>query len=279
MIGGARTLRRRIRRYDLGGRTLSGKTRGVRLALRCIAALLATSASVLAQDSASKRPHVPSGHTPAPQRLLRVLDLYDAETEEPVADAEVKDKFTGATARSTRTGNVGLVAPDFVRAGTSATVVVVRKLGYDSLSVFVDLTDSTRLAIGLTRSAATRLPTVVTTALSPHMTEFERNVKAANGVITPEEFRAKWYGHGFSITEVLARHGMTGPHIRGKLSCTPKIVIKDAPGNFASTPDADVFQAAELWIDEAIPEEYQTKGRNLCAVVVLYTREDRVRTP
>ena len=258
---------------------MSGKARGARLAVRCIVALLATSVSVHAQDSASKHPRVPAGHTPVLQRLIRILDVYDAETEEPVADAEVRDKFTGATARSSRTGNVGLVAPDFVRAGTSATVLVVRKLGYDSLSVFVDLTDSTRLAIGLKRSSATTLPTVVTTALSPSMTEFERNVKAANGVITPEEFRAKWYGHGFTITEVLARHGMTGPHIRGKRNCTPKIVIKDAPGTFAPTPEADVFQAAELWIDEAIPEEYQSKGRNVCAVVVLYTRENRVRTP
>ena len=96
---------------------MSGKARGARLAVRCIVALLATSVSVHAQDSASKHPRVPAGHTPVLQRLIRILDVYDAETEEPVADAEVRDKFTGATARSSRTGNVGLVAPDFVRAG------------------------------------------------------------------------------------------------------------------------------------------------------------------
>jgi hypothetical protein len=119
--------------------------------LRLVAAGALVASSAAAQSAAK-----PS------QTLLRVLDIYDAETLEPIVGAQVKDAFTQATVTSSKTGNVGLVAPLVVREGSSATYVDIRKVGYQPIErLLVDLTQPTRLAVPMRRTV--ELAPVVTT--------------------------------------------------------------------------------------------------------------------
>jgi hypothetical protein len=69
-----------------------------------------------------------------PAYRYRVLGVYDQETGEPIADAEVMDMTTGTHARTTMTGTVSLV---FLREGGSP--VRISKPGYDDLTIAVEI--------------------------------------------------------------------------------------------------------------------------------------------
>lgn len=85
-----------------------------------------------------------------PARLPRLLGLFDWDTGEPVAGADVIDAATGTRASSSETGTVPL---DFVSSG--AALLVVERPGYrtDSLHVKISPSDTIPITVLLRRVA------------------------------------------------------------------------------------------------------------------------------
>ncbi len=87
----------------------------------------------------------------------RLLQVYDPETQEGIEGVQILDKITGNSVRTSPTGHVVLV-PQFVRR--SGALLVLRKIGYDSIGpLFIDPQSDTTLLIPMSR-ATTTLPKV-----------------------------------------------------------------------------------------------------------------------
>lgn len=89
----------------------------------------------------------------------RLVAVYDAETQLPIAGAEVKDRLTGNSMQTSPTGHVALV-PGFVRS--TGALLEIRKVGYAPLGPLVlDPTIDTTVIVVMHRVAV--LPTVTAT--------------------------------------------------------------------------------------------------------------------
>ena len=96
----------------------------------------------------------------APVKFVRLLELYDPETQEPLAGVRVLDKVTGNSMTSSASGHVALV-PEFVKP--TGALLEFRKMGYAPFGpILVDPLSDTTLLVPL-RKAAAELPAVVTT--------------------------------------------------------------------------------------------------------------------
>src|SRR5215831_1747138 len=119
--------------------------------LRVVVLLAVGAWPLLAQRDSTARP---------PVKFLRLLELYDPDTQEPLAGVQVRDKVTGNAMTSSASGHVVLV-PEFVKP--TGALLEFRKVGYAPLGpILVDPLSDTTLLVPL-RKAATPLPTVVTT--------------------------------------------------------------------------------------------------------------------
>ena len=103
----------------------------------------------------------PSRADSASRKFLRVIQIYDADTQEPIVGADVKDRITGNSVRSSPTGHIGLM-PDFVRA--TGAFIEIRKVGYNTVGpILLDPLADTTLLIPMSK-VAVNLPAVVSTA-------------------------------------------------------------------------------------------------------------------
>ena len=95
-----------------------------------------------------------------PAKFVRLLEVYDPDTQEPIAGVQVLDKLTGNTMTTSATGHVALV-PEFVKA--TGALLEFRKVGFAPLGpILVDPLSDTTLLVPL-RKAVTTLPAVVST--------------------------------------------------------------------------------------------------------------------
>jgi hypothetical protein len=90
----------------------------------------------------------------AKARAPRYILVVDAETEEPIEGAQVRDVLTGNAMRTSRGGAVGLFVPQFVRK--DGALIEVRMPGYQpSERLYVDPTLDTAVVIGLRKVGST----------------------------------------------------------------------------------------------------------------------------
>ncbi|HEX5437967.1 MAG TPA: carboxypeptidase-like regulatory domain-containing protein, partial [Gemmatimonadaceae bacterium] len=162
---------------------------------RCITQLLLTTlaAVVLATGSSAAQDTAASAHAASllPPYRYRVLGVFDAASGQPVADADVADILTGASATTSRTGTVAL---SFLPDGGG--LVRIRKFGYamQTLAVSVSPADTTPVTVVLT--PAVRLPGVTThgrsSYISPNLRGFEdRRLHGATGYFIPDSVLRK----------------------------------------------------------------------------------------
>jgi hypothetical protein len=130
------------------------------------------------------------GHAQQPQRLGRLLGVFDDATGQPVVGAEVVDIATGTKALTSVSGAISLA---FLEPGT--TVLEVRKIGYKNrmLTVVVSPNDTASITLTLVPLGQT-LPQVVTTGES----------MTTGKLATFEQHRAEGFGH-FLTREQLAK--------------------------------------------------------------------------
>jgi Carboxypeptidase regulatory-like domain len=97
-------------------------------------------------DSAPAIAERPSARpAPLPLYRYRLLGVYDQETGEPIAGADVIDMQTGDHVKTTATGTVSLV---FLPEGGSP--VRITKEGYEELSIAVEISAETTVPLTLT---------------------------------------------------------------------------------------------------------------------------------
>ena len=82
---------------------------------------------------------------PLPEYRFRLLGVFDQETGDPIAGADVIDEQTGERAKTTPTGTVSLV---FLPEGGSP--VRISKDGYEDLSIAVEISAEARAPLTLT---------------------------------------------------------------------------------------------------------------------------------
>jgi hypothetical protein len=115
-----------------------------------IALLFAAFACANAQDVA------PSHHP------VRIVEVHDANTDEPIAGADVTDLITKRSMKTTETGGVGLFVPQFV--SVDGAVLRITKPGYQAVGpIIVDPTVDSTLVVVMTR-IVTSLPAITSTA-------------------------------------------------------------------------------------------------------------------
>jgi hypothetical protein len=103
----------------------------------------------------------PAGAAAKPGRP-RIVLVVDAETQEPIAGAEVTDLLTRNSMQTSNDGAVGLFVPDFVKA--DGAILRIRKLGYQPVGgLSLDPTVDSTVVVPLQR-VVEKLPTVTTTA-------------------------------------------------------------------------------------------------------------------
>jgi hypothetical protein len=218
---------------------------------------------------------------PGSSRGGRLLGVFDDETGQPIADAEVVDLFIDGIAR---TEVHGLVELSHFQSRHDSVAVRVRKLGYTDTAfvVMVGPSDTVPVQINL-RKAAVGLPTVTTeavgaSALSMHMQEFEDRRKMGFGkYILPAEMRRN---DDRNIKDILIAHGIVmNPHgCRGSV----KVILNGNPSTTAGEREMALrdtganFEAVEFYTPAATPLQFGgTAAQMSCGVVVLWTRERR----
>jgi hypothetical protein len=92
-----------------------------------------------------------------PRVRVRLMGVYDGETGDVVEGADVTDMLTGITARTTKTGTVGLLFAD-----TSGTLLSIKKVGYQAttLAVATGLTDTVPITATIMRAGHVLAPVI-----------------------------------------------------------------------------------------------------------------------
>ena len=126
--------------------------------------LLSFAASVLSAQQTKPATPDSARTDSATQTLRRIIGVYDAETLDPIAGAQIQELLqTTAITFTSKTGHAGIYAPTMVSPKATGAVIAVMKLGYEPIDgLVVDLTDTTILRLRMNR--LTGLPAVVTTA-------------------------------------------------------------------------------------------------------------------
>jgi hypothetical protein len=254
------------------------------LRFRILALLLTTAVPVIAQRDSAAPPR-------PPVKFLRLLQLYDPDTQEPVAGVQVLDKVTGNSMTTSATGHIALV-PEFVKA--TGALLEFRKLGYAPLGpILVDPLSDTTLLIPL-RKAVVGLPTVVTTDRynldldDGSRGGFDRRCAVHNVSCLGDSTLAA--NPSRSITEelqlakagVVRKCGSSARQTSCSVSidgCTPRIVIDgfDAPLGMRSWAEIDrnlspaQIEGIEIYLPGMVPMRYfqaAGNGRPSCAVLI-----------
>jgi hypothetical protein len=125
----------------------------------------------------------------------RLLAVYDDQGD-PVEGVEIVDLQSGIKAVTTKTGTVTLsYLPD------GGSLIRTRKLGWESHTRFVAISDVDTLPVMIVLQRATTLPTVVVKDSTPKHT--------APGLNDFEERRAKGFGHFIATDEMRKNENLT----------------------------------------------------------------------
>jgi Carboxypeptidase regulatory-like domain len=181
------------------------------------ALIIAMTVPVVAMHAQGSNPPPVPPTVPAPQGGIevraRILGVFDEQTGEPIAGAEVSDVRAGVSALTTSTGTVAL---SFLPEGIS--FVRIRKVGYaaQTFPVMVSVTDTASITVVLARSATT-LSTVVTRDSAPHYLSARLNAFEAR----------RRQGMGDFITEADLRKGEGRPLANILVGRIPGVAVRD----------------------------------------------------
>lgn len=287
------------------GRWLQHMQRLVGTMLISVALLEASS-----DASAAQRAGAPAhgGDTVLAPYRFRVLGVFDAESGQPVMDADVTNLLTGVGAKTSRTGTVAL---SFLPDGGG--MVRIRKLGYamQTLTVAISPADTAPVTVVLT--PAVQLPEVVTRAqlryLSPNLRGFEERKRTGLGYYIDEKTLRK--DENRALGDVLVSH-VPGINIvpghgsrmllmksrRCMVGGPPEVYVDGVQVHYFPAPTAQLFRrlrkgrpppsvgpidlsqfdvtnlaAVEYYPDNAMaPMEYNGTSKR-CGVLLLWTRE------
>jgi len=238
----------------------------------------------------------PAPATPGalPAYRHRLLGVYDGQSGEAIEGAEVIDAFNHVSALTTKTGTITLV---FLPDGGS--LVQVKKIGYQPVTLLVQISPSDTVPVTVTLSvAAQTLPTVVTKDSS------RRYVSPALRAV--EERRLLGYGHFLTETELRKHDSEKITNlVRGfsglKIDCT-KMGVHECRAVSVRHPNKYALQGGVCYVDvyvdgvlilendlEKMPVngigavEYYSGGSTIplqfnrtgssCGVLVFWTRE------
>src|SRR6185312_14642586 len=169
-----------------GRRPLMRASNGLARHLILSAALVTTAVTAGAQST----PDSAKAAT-VPAYRFRVLGVLDADSGQPVEDAEVINVLSGVSAKTTKTGTVSLF---FLAEGVS--MVRIRKLGYATQAMAVEIGPNATTPITIVFERAQQLPAVVTTDSAPHwissaLRGFEERRKTGLGYFIPSDLLRK----------------------------------------------------------------------------------------
>lgn len=246
---------------------------------------VACSLLALAPDSA--RTQTPAAAT-LPVYRTRILGVFDSQSGEAIAGAEVIDVFQRLTATTTRTGTVSLA---FLPEGGS--MLRIQKIGFQPVTQFVVIAPSDTVAITvLMQTIAQALPAVVTKDaapryIAPGLQQFEERRKLGFGrFITDSTLRKS---DSRPLANVIRETGTTVncktyPRVcvavshRNPHGACPMEVYRDGALMPAENWDLEKIQVAELGAVEiyegisTIPPQYNRSG-NGCGIILLWSRE------
>jgi hypothetical protein len=207
--------------------------------------------------------------------VWKILGVFDDQG--PIDSVEVRDIITGTHALTTNTGTVAL---SFL-SRPAGTRILLRKIGYNAFDTTVTTgpADTVPLIIVMTRTAATALPTVVTsaraTSLSSKLREFEERVSSGSGArfITPGQMRKE--PDGRRLAELLLSHGIR-PGSRGQSMGRCRVAVYQngvlLSGADQGVKDAKDLDAVEYYAGSAqVPQQFAGAGAS-CGVIVYWTR-------
>ena len=273
-----------------------------RLLITGIAAACVLAARSAAQDAATARDSLS-----LPAYRARVLGVFDATTGAPVADADVIDVLSGASARTTSTGTVALVfLPD------GGGLVRTRKLGYEEQTMIVAISPADTVPVTVVLQPVVKLPEVVTTGtprfISPSLRSFEeRRLHSTTGYFVSDSVLRKEDGRmlgtvllshvpgiqivhkgRYTLLMQSPRCSMLGPEAAGP----PDVYLDGVPlphpppppsHGFSTTAGLQPFDLGEFDVSNLAGVEYYPDGAALppefsrtskgCGALLLWTRE------
>jgi hypothetical protein len=229
--------------------------------------------TVAAQDTTRARPAASGAHSPtsAPQPVhaKRILGIFDAESGNPLEDAEVVDLFVDNVYRTQSNGLVGLWA---LTSRHDSVAVRVRKIGYvdTAFVVMLSATDSTPVPIYLGK-VISALPAVVTEALatkrvSSNMADFAEFRKLATRAMDPVDMRKV---DNKPITDIL--HDLTAGKARGCRGL--RIFVDGAPQELPDNAKGSDYEGIEFYTAASAPMAFRSTSKNSCGVLLLFSRE------
>lgn len=241
--------------------------RAIRLCIVALSAMLVAS-SLHAQKDSLQTPRKPG----------RILGVFDAETGEPIADAEVTDLFVDAIAR---TEKHGLVELSHFQSRNDSVAVRIRKVGYadTALVVMVGLADTIPVEVDL-HKAAVELATVTTNAtvntmFARQMQDMEDRRKSGLGRYLVADDLKKYQDE--RVTDILAEHGMT--KAAGCRGATKYLINGDPSTSPAMAAlllqdTGEAIQAIEYYTPAQIPTQYGgTSAAKVCGLIILWTHK------
>jgi hypothetical protein len=268
-----------------------------RLILCSILALAVAGATAAAQgnpkpDSTGKSP--PGQRVPVPAYRNRIVGVFDGQTFQPVEGAEVSDVMVGTKSLTSSTGNASLF---FLPVG--ASLVRIRKLGYESQTFMVSITPQDSSPITVVLSSVTELPPVVTRDsapryISPGLQGFEERRKEGFGYFIDEAELRKDEGRQLSNEIVSHIPGvimtLRGYLLSGRKKCsgpvlsptcrnpscfvavyTDGVLTKPAP-DFSRIETND-YAGVEFYASAAMTPAWIPRTNTDCGVLLLWTRE------
>jgi hypothetical protein len=279
-------------------------------------AMLFVTSQLLAQGVGTRVDSNPPARAAAPAAIRsttssrRIVGVFDDDSGDPVADAEVVDLIGGTIAH---TESHGLIELSQFHNQNDSAVVQIRKIGYadTSLIVMVGRADTVPLQINL-HHAATALETMISNATATptlegrQLQEFEDHRKLGIGhFMDGAELRKSVDNHSFvnylashfpslSVTAkakandptylASGRGGCGGPAMRcgaASSACLIAIYIDGValyvPGRGMQVPDLEDYRsedfAAVEWYPGAgtVPAKYSTTGAT-CGVLLLWRK-------
>jgi hypothetical protein len=219
---------------------------------------------------------------PLPAYRHRLLGVYDAQTGEPIEGAEVVDMLSKTSALTTKTGTISLFfLPD------GGGIIRIRKLGYQPITMPVEISPNDTTPVTITMvSAATTLPTVVTTDSAPNyvssrLRDFEaRRKQGAGYFITEAELRKNDNG---TMTNMVRRIPGVNIVCRGRTcramsirgGCAAVVYIDGVQSTDKDLDKISVndYAGVEFYAGGATaPPQYNMTG-SACGVLLFWSRE------
>lgn len=206
----------------------------------------------------------------------RILGVFDGDTGEPIADAEVMDLFVEAVAR---TETHGLVELSHFESRNDSVAVRVRKVGYTDTAfvVMVGLADTIPVQISLHKLA--QALAVVTTNASTNtmfarqMQDMEDRRKIGLGRYLVSDELKKYQDQ--RITDILIEHGMTkeaGCRGSAKYLINGDPTTSPAMAALLLQDTGENIQAVEYYSPAQIPSQYGgTSAGKVCSLIILWT--------